>query len=293
MKLLKRREIECNEPLYNLHVNGIHNYVANGCVVANCHLAKAKVLNEILSGPAANVPFRFGCTGTVPKEDLARFQIKAVLGDVIFTLRSWELQRKNILAKADIYQIKLKDSSNRDYHIASNSHETWADEINWTFTNKDRLGYVAEMIREIAVEKGNTLVLVQYRKHGKALLELLPEAISLDGRDKERLTKYTEFNEGDNNILICTFGIASTGIDIPRIFNLVILEPGKKFEKVMQTLGRGLRRTEDKKHLTVFDIYGDVGLSKKHAAARRGLYKEAKQNVEIIEVEYKHASSDS
>jgi len=262
-------------------------------IVDEVHQAKAKVLNEMLSGPAANVPFRFGCTGTLPKEDLARSQILAVLGETIFTLRSWELQHKNILAKAQIYQMRLKDSKNKSYLVSCDHHETWSDELNWIFTDKDRVLYMAETIREVANNMGNTLVLVQYRKHGKILAEALPEATSLDGRDKNRTEVYDKFNQGDNNVLICTFGIASTGIDIPRIFNLIIIEPGKKFEKVMQTLGRGLRRTDDKTHLTVFDICGDSGLSKKHAATRRSLYKEAKQKFEIIEVEYKNVSSDS
>jgi superfamily II DNA or RNA helicase len=160
------------------------------------------------------------------------------------------------------------------------------------FSDKNRIAYIGELINEITETKGNTLVLVQYRRHGKILAEYIPEALSLDGRDKDRTKHYKAFNDGDNNTLICTFGIASTGIDIPRIFNLVVLEPGRKFEKVIQVLGRGLRIAKDKTHLGVFDVCGDSGFSKKHAATRRALYKEAKQPLEIIEVDYYDVNSN-
>ena len=257
------------------------------CVIVDeVHQAKAAVLSEMLSGPAANVPFRFGCTGTLPKEDLFRKQIEATIGKHIYVVRSKYLQDLGVLAKAEIYQMKLGDSSNPKWEKASAHHELWKDELDWMFSDEFRMMYLAVTIEEIVEEFGNTLVMVQYREHGKKLANLLPDAISLDGRDKNRRDHYETFNNNNNGLLICTYGIASTGIDIPRIFNLVIIEPGKKFEKVMQTLGRSFRIAEDKDHVNIFDIFGDSGLSKKHAASRRTFYKDAQQPLQIIEVEY-------
>ena len=264
------------------------------CVIVDeVHQAKAKVLSEMLSGPAANVPFRFGCTGTLPKEDLFRKQIEGTIGKHIYIVRSKDLQDLGVLADATVYQMKLDDASNKAWQRASSFHEVWKDELDWMFNDPERMTYLAETIKLIAEEYGNTLALVQYRAHGKKLASMIPGAVSLDGRNKGRKEYYDAFNEGDNNILVCTYGIASTGIDIPRIFNLGIIEPGKKFEKVMQTLGRGLRKAEDKDHLNVFDICGNDGMSKKHAATRRTLYREAKQTLNIIDVEYHDASSNS
>jgi superfamily II DNA or RNA helicase len=197
-----------------------------------------------------------------------------------------------VLASAVVYQMKLADTSNPSWIKASPYHELWKDELDWMFNDKERLEYMAVTIESIIEEFGNTLVLVQYRDHGKKLAKLLPDAISLDGRDKDRRDHYDAFNDGDNMCLICTYGIASTGIDIPRIFNLVIIEPGKKFEKVMQTLGRGFRKAEDKTHVNIFDLFGDDGLSKKHAASRRTFYKEAQQPLHVIDVEYHDVNTD-
>lgn len=121
--------------------------------------------------------------------------------------------------------------------------------------------------------------------------EKIPNAVSLDGRDKDRKSFYDEFNKGNNQVLICTYGIAAIGIDITRIFNIVFIEPGKKFEKVMQVIGRGLRKGEDKHSLNVYDICSDSGLSRSHASKRRTLYREAKQKFEIVDVEYIDADS--
>lgn len=263
------------------------------CVIVDeVHQAKANVLNEMLSGPAANVPFRFGCTGTLPKEDLFRKQIEGSIGKHIYVVRSKYLQDLGVLAKSEVYQMKLADTKNPAWEKASSRHETWKDELDWMFSDKFRMMYLSITIEEIVEEYGNTLVLVQYREHGKKLAEMLPDATSLDGRNKDRREHYEEFNNNDNGLLICTYGIASTGIDIPRIFNLIIIEPGKKFEKVMQTLGRGFRKALDKDHVNIFDITGDDGLSKRHAASRRTFYKEAQQPLQIIDVEYYDVNTD-
>jgi len=263
------------------------------CVIVDeVHQAKAKVLSEMLSGPAANVPFRFGCTGTLPKEDLFRKQIEGTIGSHIYVVRSKYLQDLGVLAESNVFQMKLADDKNPEWEKAQKYTEVWKDELDWMFSDKQRLAYMAETIEMVTEEYGNTLVLVQYRDHGKKLAKLLPEAVSLDGRNKDRREFYEEFNSGNNGILICTYGIASTGIDIPRIFNLVLIEPGKKFEKVMQTLGRGFRTAEDKRYINIFDICGDGGLSKKHAATRRTYYKDAQQTLNVIDVEYYDANSD-
>ena len=263
------------------------------CVIVDeVHQAKAQVLGEMLVGPASHVPFRFGCTGTLPKEDLFRKQIEGSIGKHIYVVRSKYLQDLGVLAKAEIFQIRLADSNNPRWIKAAPYHEMWKDELDWMFSDEERLAYMAITFEEIAEEYGNTLILLQYRDHAKKLAALLPEAVSLDGRDKNRLDDYEKFNKGNNGLMICTYGIASTGIDIPRIFNLGIVEPGKKFEKVMQTLGRSFRIAADKKHVNIFDIFGDSGLSKKHAASRRTFYKEAQQPIQIIDVEYYDANSD-
>ena len=78
--------------------------------------------------------------------------------------------------------------------------EDWAGQINYLMSDPQRLRHLGTLIEDMSQETGNTLVLVQYRKHGKALQENIPGAISLDGRDKDRTPFYKRFNETDNNV---------------------------------------------------------------------------------------------
>lgn len=260
-----------------------------GFIIDECQNAKAKTLVEMLSGPGANVPVRLGCTGTIPKEPLYRQQIKAVIGPTIFTIRAHELQKRGVLAQSPIKRVIFKDTKNPSYHVNSEHFEEWKDELDWMFGNEDRIEYMSSMISTIAEEYGNTLVLVRYRDHGKALHNLIPGSISLDGKDKskKRMAQYSEFNEKDNGVMIVTSGIASTGIDIPRIFNLVIIELGKKFEGIVQSIGRGLRKADDKDTVLMWDMRGDSGYSKAHGRERDKMYAEERHtDIETLEVNY-------
>jgi superfamily II DNA or RNA helicase len=262
------------------------------CVVVDeAHQAKSRVLADILSGPACNVPIRLGCTGTVPKEDIWQQQIRGSLGSTIFKLKAWELQKAGVLASAEVYQITLLDSKNPSYIKHSKNFEDWSDQLNWFFDCKERVQTISMILADAANDDGNVLTLIPYKKHGKILHESIEGSVSLDGdvKGKKRQEAYKAFNEGDNGVLIATFGIASTGIDIPRIFVLGFIEPGKKFEKIIQTVGRGLRKASDKDHIIILDFAGDSDFAKKHATDRRKLYTEAKIECTIVDIDYSDA----
>lgn len=254
------------------------------CIVDEAHGAKAKTIGNILSGPGANVPFRFGCTGTIPKEDLYRNQILGVLGETIFELKAWELQEKGILASSEIYQFNIMDSKHLGF---DHKFDNWKGQLDWLFSCKDRLRVIGDIIKT-GSENGNSIILVPYRKHGEALNEIIQDSVYIDGRKSgaERKKAFDWLNTGNNKILIATYGIASVGIDIPRIHMLGIIEPGHKFERVIQTIGRGLRKANDKQHLVIFDFSSDVHMGKRHASKRRSLYKQAKIDCKRMPIEY-------
>jgi superfamily II DNA or RNA helicase len=81
-----------------------------------------------------------------------------------------------------------------------------------------------------------------------------------------------------DKIIVATYGVAAVGINIPRIFNLVMLEPGKSFTRVIQSIGRGIRKAEDKDHVEIWDVTSTCKFSKRHLTKRKQFYKEAKYN---------------
>ena len=79
--------------------------------------------------------------------------------------------------------------------------------------------------------------------------------------------------------------MAAVGINLPRIFNLVLVEPGKSFVRVIQSIGRGIRNAEDKDHVEIWDITSTCKFAKRHLTARKRFYTEANYpfTIEIVE----------
>jgi superfamily II DNA or RNA helicase len=125
---------------------------------------------------------------------------------------------------------------------------------------------------------GNTLVLINRIDTGKQLIERLPEAVFVSGGMKldDRKEEYDEIKTADGKIIVATYGVAAVGINIPRIFNLVLLEPGKSFVRVIQSIGRGIRKAEDKDFVQIWDITSTCKYAKRHLTERKKFYKDAK-----------------
>ena len=85
----------------------------------------------------------------------------------------------------------------------------------------------------------------------------------------DRKEEYDDVAVSDNKIIVATYGVASTGINIPRIFNLVLLEPGKSFVRVIQSIGRGIRKAEDKDFVQIWDITSSCRFAKRHLTQRK------------------------
>lgn len=280
MKLVNKKEIEKPHETFNLHIENDHNYIANDAIVSNCHQAKAEVLQKLLTGSFRNVPIRWGLTGTIPKADHERLSIEISIGEVVNQLSASELQDQGVLAQCDVNVVQLQDN------VVYNNYQS---ELTFLTTNKDRLDYMSGMISDIA-ESGNTLVLVDRIKAGEGLVERLgDDVVFINGsmKSKDRKEEYDEVSSADGKIIIATYGVAAVGINIPRIFNLVLVEPGKSFVRVIQSIGRGIRKAKDKDHVQIWDITSSAKFSKRHLTERKRFYKEAKYPFKVTKVNYK------
>jgi superfamily II DNA or RNA helicase len=127
-------------------------------------------------------------------------------------------------------------------------------------------------------EEGNTLVLVDRVESGKEIVKRLGDrAVFISGATKatDRKEHYDEIADVDNKIIVATYGVAAVGINIPRIFNLVLIEPGKSFVRVIQSIGRGIRKASDKDFVKIWDITSTCKYAKRHLTKRKNFYKEA------------------
>jgi superfamily II DNA or RNA helicase len=106
-------------------------------------------------------------------------------------------------------------------------------------------------------------------------------------KSKDRKQEYDDVSEADNKIIVATYGVAAVGINIPRIFNLVLVEPGKSFVRVIQSIGRGIRKAKDKDSVEIWDLTSSAKFSKKHLTQRKKFYKEAQYPYTIKKVDYR------
>jgi superfamily II DNA or RNA helicase len=249
-------------------------------MVDEVHKAKADVLRNLLSGAFRNVPVRWGLTGTIPKDEYEAIGCVCSLGPVIGNLSSRELQDKGVLAKLDINILQMQDGV-----LGFNNY---AQELKWLVTDKDRITEISKVITGLSTG-GNTLVLIDRLATGQLLSEMFPEWVFISGEMKvsDRQKEYREVSEMDNKVIVATYGVAAVGINIPRIFNLVLLEPGKSYVRVIQSIGRGIRKAEDKDYLNVVDITSNLKYSKKHLTARKAFYREQGFPFQVTKVEYK------
>ena len=248
----------------------------NAIIIDEVHQAKAEVLTKLLTQNFKNCPIRWGLTGTVPKEAWEFQGILASIGPVINNVSAHDLQEKGVLAQLHINILQTNEVQ---------VFRSFSDEYAFLVTDDSRLTWIANKIKELSLN-GNTLVLINRIDTGKKLIERLPEAVFVSGGMKldDRKDEYDEIKTSDDKIIIATYGVAAVGINIPRIFNLVLLEPGKSFVRVIQSIGRGIRKAEDKDHVEIYDITSACKYSKRHLTERKKYYKEAKYPFTITKV---------
>jgi len=257
-------------------------------IVDEVHQAKADALKTLLSGPFAHIPIRWGLTGTIPKEQYEYTSIFCMIGPVVGQLSARELQEAGHLALCHVNVVQMLD------HV---EYKDYQSELKYLVTNIDRIKYIAQLISKIK-EGGNTLILVDRVETGKllqielsnlfSLLKDKPDVAFVSGSTKaaERKEHDDEVAEAENKIIIATYGVAAVGINIPRIFNLVLLEPGKSFVRVIQSIGRGIRRAEDKDFVQIWDITSTCKFAKRHLTKRKAFYKEANYPFTVEKAEW-------
>jgi len=237
-------------------------------MVDEVHMAKADALKTLLTGVMSHIPIRWGLTGTIPKEKFESQALLVSLGPVIGKLSANELQQQGVLAQCHVNIVQLVD------HV---EYKDYQQELKYLLEESGRLDTMADLINKVNAT-GNTLVLVDRTECGRQLVERLGErAVFVSGatKSKDRQNEYDEVAEATDKIIVATYGVAAVGINIPRIFNLVLIEPGKSFVRVIQSIGRGIRKAEDKDHVEIWDVTSTCKFAKRHLTKRKQFYKEA------------------
>ena len=236
-------------------------------IVDEVHMAKADALKTLLTGVMSHIPIRWGLTGTIPKEQFEFQSLHVSLGPVINQLSASELQDRGVLAQCHVNVVQLVD------HSEFNNYQS---ELKYLLEEEGRLDAIAGLIQQVN-QTGNTLILVDRITAGQELVKRLDNAVFISGATKagDRQDHYDQVQISEGKIIVATYGVAAVGINIPRIFNLVLVEPGKSFVRVIQSIGRGIRKAEDKDYVQIWDVTSTCKFAKRHLTKRKTFYRDA------------------
>jgi superfamily II DNA or RNA helicase len=265
-----------------------------------CHLAKAESLNFI-GQKLTKAWFRIGTTGTLQQAQAHRLSIEGILGPAIQFIQTKNLMNKGLLATLGIDAIILKYTQEEKELVKK---QKYADEIKWIVTNEKR----NEFIKKLALKtKGNTLILFNYVEiHGRPLTALIEaeagdrKVYFISGKTEAEAREYIRkvIDKERDAILVASFGTTSAGINIVNLDNIIFASPTKSVVRLLQSIGRGLRVSEKKKTLKVYDIVDDLSILKhknhilKHFEERLKIYKKEKFDYKIYSMSFDELSKD-
>lgn len=274
-------------------------------IIDEAHGAKSNVLKRMLMEHGNSAVFIAGVTGTLPKHDGDLKQVKYVLGEPVATVAGHQLIDLGWLAKMKIESITLREDLTEAWEkfklskpdeaklytykrFKSSYFPDFAAERQWIKTNKARNVFLSELIQDATTTYGNSFVLVNGIDFGKRLAKLIPNSIFVHGADDTTVRKqiYDLYATHNDVIVISTFQLASTGLNIKRIFNLFLVDAGKSFIQIIQSIGRGLRKADDKDSVVVWDVSSDLKYSKRHGNERKKYYTEQKYKFNRRTIDY-------
>jgi superfamily II DNA or RNA helicase len=273
------------QSIYKLHSPYFAQY---GCIIGDeAHMFKAKSLTDIMTR-SRDVRYRFGLTGTLDGTETHRLVLEGLFGQVKKIITTKELIDRGTLAQLEIDCIVLKHTEEEAQRVR---YYTYAEEINYIVSHEKRNKFIERLCKNIT---GNTLLLFQLvEKHGVLLYNELKKldrkvffvygGTTTDTREKIRAI--TELEK--DAIIVASYGTFSTGINIRNIHNIVFASPSKSRVRVLQSIGRGLRQTDEKDTIKLFDVSDNLSYKSRpnytyrHFTQRLNIYKEEQFKYEI------------
>lgn len=257
-----------------------------------CHGFKSKSLSSIMN-KATKAKYRFGTTGTLDGTTTHRLVLEGLFGPVYKVTSTKALQDNETLAPLDIKILLLNypEDVKKDF-----GKKTYQEEIDFIISYNKR----NEFIRKLALRlDGNTLVLFsRVDDHGKILFDLINKhkeekrkAFFVSGEvataDREAIRGIVEKQK--NAIIVASLGTFSTGVNIRNLHNIIFASPSKSQIRVLQSIGRGLRKSD--RETKLFDIADDLHWKKRqnytllHSAERLKIYKKEQFKYKVIQVD--------
>ena len=277
------------QSIYNLPRSFFENF--DVVIGDEAHQFKSKSLVGIMT-KLDNTKYRFGFTGTLDGSQTHKWVLEGLFGPSYKVTQTQELIEKGYLSKLQIKVLLLKHNEHQ--------FDEYEEEIQYLITHDKRNNFIKNLSLDL---KGNTLILYsRVETHGQPLYEMINSSAAKDrkiffvygGVDAEEREKVREITEKENDsIIVASYGTFSTGINIKNLHNIIFASPSKSRVRNLQSIGRVLRKGENKNKAVLYDIADDITYKSKknytlnHLIERIKIYSEEKFNYEIIQLDFK------
>ena len=255
------------------------------------HQFKSKSLISIMT-KLDHAKYRFGFTGTLDGTQTHKWVLEGLFGPSYKIIGTKDLMTKGHVAKLDINILLLKHPPQK--------FETFEDEIQFIIGNEKRNNFIRNLALDL---KGNTLILFsRVEGHGRVLFDLINSNVleqrqtffvhgGVDAEDREKVREITELE--NNAIIVASYGTFSTGINIKNLHNIIFASPSKSRIRNLQSIGRVLRKGNNKTKATLYDIADDTTYKTRrnytlnHLIERLKIYNYEKFNYDLINISFK------
>jgi len=263
--------------------------IFDAILVDEAHQAKAEILQEILKQPCE---YKLGMTGSMPIIKVDAMALEQALGYPTRVINAKQLMALNLLTDTTVASLFLTHP-----RVDTRSGMKYQQEVAFIRESYARQQFVKKLIGKL---KGVTVALYNTTEHGEATFKTLTgiklttklksdfemmkeqNVFFMSGSTKpkvrEQIRLYLNTAEGGEATVIGQMAVLSTGINIPRLKNLVFLSSTKSYTLVLQAMGRVMRLHDEKgSNVYVYDLvdcftYVNETYSLKHFWQRQSYY---------------------
>lgn len=265
-----------------------------GMVIGDeCHGFKSKSLMNIMN-KAIEAKYRYGTTGTLDGTQTHELVLQGLFGKTFKVTTTKKLQDSGTLAELNINRLVLDYSADARRECEVKDYQ---DEIEYIVTNEKRNRLICNLSLD---QKGNTLVLFNFvEKHGKPLFDMIQNKADENRKvffvsgnvatsDREAIRGIVEKQK--NAIIVASLGTFSTGINIRNLHNIIFASPSKSQIRVLQSIGRGLRKSDNNVATTLYDVIDNISTDNKknfawlHGLERLRIYEKEKFKTKTYKV---------
>lgn len=249
------------------HIAERANELKNNSLVAidECHHTRSdSIFDNITKIPGR---YRLGLSGTALTYDrLSDMKLIGATGSILYVISNKDLIDSNYSVPPKIIFIAIDNEyyekiPYQDIHKAAIVNNHYRNQI------------IADLMSKC---DGPVLTMVEWIKHANQISGWLGnDTVVVTGKDSDSEIKMKMVAFGETTFKMIATPVFKEGVNIPEIRTLILAGGGKSHIAIIQKIGRGLRKSDGKNNLIVYDFLDDCSkVTLKHSEARYKLYRD-------------------